>query len=274
MLVDPDQFQQVLVNLFSNAADAMVVAQVALGLLRQKLRPTDRIHGIVTSGGAAENIVPELTTARFMIRANSAEQMSALREQVVRCFEAGALASGTALSIESKPAYREMRHDTELADAYQRNAELLGRTFEDDGRIEFRRFSSDIGNVSQLVPAIHPILGIATESVNHQPAFAAATVSPAADQAILDGALARAWTAIDAATEDSLRERLLAGGLSAQRRRQATRRAARGCAGGQCSARSRAGSRKAAAASQPDTKPGRPSSRSRAARPAPQGRSQ
>jgi metal-dependent amidase/aminoacylase/carboxypeptidase family protein len=258
----------------ANAADALVIAQVALGLLRQRLRPTDRIHGIVTSGGAAENIIPEQTSGRFMIRANSPEQMSALREQVVRCFEAGAIASGTTLAIQSKPAYREMRHDTDLADAYQRNAEALGRTFEDDGRIEFRRFSSDIGNVSQLIPSIHPILGIATESVNHQPGFAAATVSPAADQAILDGALALAWTAIDAATDETLRERLLAGGLSAQRRRQATRREGRGCAGGQCSARSRAGSRKDAAASQPDTRPGRPSSPDRAAPRARRGRSQ
>ena len=257
----------------ANAADAMVIAQVAIGLLRQRLRSTDRIHGIVTSGGAAENIIPELVTGRFMIRANSSEQMAALREQVMHCFGAGAMASGTTLSIESKPAYREMRHDAELADAYQRNAEQLGRTFDDDGRIEFRRFSSDIGNVSQLIPAIHPVLGIGTDAINHTQPFADATVSPAADQAILDGALALAWTAIDAAMDEELRSRLLAGGLSPQRRRQVTRRAGQGCAGGQCSARSRAGSRKAAAESPPDTRSGRPSSRSRTARPAPRDRS-
>jgi metal-dependent amidase/aminoacylase/carboxypeptidase family protein len=253
----------------ANAADALVVAQVALALLRQRLRPSDRIHGIVTSGGAAENIIPEHTTARFMIRAASQEGLAALREQVMRCFEAGAIASGTRLSVETQPAYREMRHDTDLADAYQRNAETLGRSFETDGRVVLTRFSSDIGNVSQLIPAIHPVIGIDTDAVNHQPAFADATVGPAADKAILDGALALAWTAIDAATDEALRERLLAGGLSAQRRRQATRRAAQGCAGGRCSVRSRAGSRKAADASQPGTTRRRPSARAAETPPAP-----
>jgi amidohydrolase len=252
----------------ANAADALVVAQVALALLRQRLRPSDRIHGIVTNGGAAENIIPEHTTARFMIRAATQEGVAGLREQVMRCFEAGAMASGTTLSVETQPAYREMRHDTDLADAYQRNAESLGRSFESDGRAQLTRFSSDIGNVSQLIPSIHPVIGIDTDAVNHQPAFAQATVGPAADKAILDGALALAWTAIDAATDDALRSRLLSGGLSAERRRQATRRAAPGCAGGRCSVRSRAGNRKGAGGSPPGTRPSRPSARSRPAPPA------
>jgi amidohydrolase len=202
----------------ANAADALVVAQVAIGLLRQRLRPSDRIHGIVTSGGAAENIIPEHTSARFMIRASTQEGMASLREQVLRCFEAGAHASATTLSVRSQPAYREMRHDVDLADAYRRNAEGLGRSFESDGRPQLTRFSSDIGNVSQLIPSIHPVIGIDTDAVNHQPAFAEATISPAADQAIHDGALALAWTAIDAALDGELRDRLMAGALSGRRR--------------------------------------------------------
>ena len=243
----------------TNAADALVVAQVALGLLRQRLRPSDRIHGIVTDGGAAENIIPEHTAARFMIRAASQAGLASLREQVLRCFEAGALASGATLSVESRPAYREMIHDTDLADAYQRNAEELGRSFEADGRPQMTRFSSDIGNLSQVIPSIHPVIGLDTDAVNHTPAFTQATVSAAADQAILDGALALAWTAIDAATDEALRNRLLAGGLSSRRPRAATRRAARGCADGRCSVRNRSGSRMDEAESPPDTTPNRPS---------------
>jgi amidohydrolase len=195
----------------ANAADAMVVAQVALGLLRQRMGANDRLHGIVTSGGAAENVIPEHVTGRFMIRSTSPERMASLRKDVMHCFEAGAKATGTKLTVESRPAYREMTHDAALVEAYRRNAEELGRTFDADGRIEFRHFSSDIGNVSQVVPAIHPILGIGTNAVNHTPDFTAATVAAAADQAILDGAVALAWTAIDAATDQALRERLLGG---------------------------------------------------------------
>jgi hypothetical protein len=72
------------------------------------------------------------------------------------------------------------------------------------------RFSTDMGNVSYAVPSIHPIIGIdSTPAVNHQPEFTAAAASPAADDAILDGAIALAWTAIDAATDEEVRGRLL-----------------------------------------------------------------
>jgi hypothetical protein len=167
-----------------------------------------------------------------------------------------------------------MRHDMDLADAYRRNAEALGRTFEGDDRIEFDNFSSDIGNLSLLVPAIHPVIGIGGDAINHTAAFAEAAVSPGADRAILDGAVALAWTAIDAVTDEDLKARLLAGGLSGRRRRQATRRAGSGCAGGQCSARSRAGSHKAEDASRPGTRQDRPSPRGRRRQPAQQDQQQ
>jgi amidohydrolase len=194
-----------------NAADALVVAQVAIGLLRQRLKPTDRVHGIVTRGGEAPNVIPERTEASLMFRAASPEEMDDLREQVVLCLQAGATASGARLEVHSQPAYREMRHDIALADLYQLHAESLGRSFGRDGKVVFTNFSSDIGNVSQVIPSIHPIIGIDSgPAVNHQPEFAAATVTAAADRAILDGAIALAWTAIDAATRPELRDRLLA----------------------------------------------------------------
>ena len=129
---------------------------------------------------------------------------------VMACLKAGAVASGAELSVETKPAYREMVHDRQLVAAYRRNAEALGRRFEGEDRIEFNNFSSDIGNISLAMPAIHPVLGIGGEAINHTAEFTAQAGSAEADQAILDGAVALAWTAVDAATDPSLRERLLA----------------------------------------------------------------
>ncbi len=197
-----------------NAADAMVVAQVALGLLRQQLTAADRVHGIVTSGGEAQNIIPAKTTAEWMIRATTVARLDTLREKVLRCFAAGATASGAELSIVRRPVYADMIHDPSLTGYYRQNLEALGRSFEarvgGPPRLEMTRFSTDMGNVSYAVPSIHPILGIdSAPAVNHQPEFTAATVSATADQAIFDGAVALAWTAIDAATDADLRDRLI-----------------------------------------------------------------
>jgi amidohydrolase len=194
-----------------NAADALVVAQTAIGLLRQHLRPSDRVHGIVTKGGDAANIIPAHTTADWMVRAADLEQLEEVRAKVARCFEAGALATGATLELsEDHDPYSEMRHDHELSALYRRNAEALGRTF--IGRSDRGAGSTDMGNVSLALPSIHPTIGIdSLPAVNHQPEFTASCATPAADQAVVDGAVAMAWTAIDAAADQALRERLLAG---------------------------------------------------------------
>jgi amidohydrolase len=197
-----------------NASDAMVIAQVAMGLLRQSLLPGDRVHGIVTSGGEALNIIPARVTAEWMIRATTAARLAEVREKVRRCFEAGALASGAQLDIVERPVYADVRHDHALTALYAKNMAALGRSLEgrpgDPKRLDMNKFSTDMGNVSYVTPSIHPILGIdSAPAVNHQPEFTAATISPAADQAIYDGAVAMAWTAIDAAADADLRRRLL-----------------------------------------------------------------
>lgn len=195
-----------------NAADALVIAQTSIGLLRQHLRGTDRVHGIVTRGGDAPNIVPALTTGRFMVRARTLADLDDVRERVYRCFEAGALATGSRLSIEPWPTYAHMEHDHELAALYARNAEALGRTFSGPTGSALRSFSTDMGNVSLAIPSIHPIIGIdSLPAVNHQPEFAAACATPAADRAVMDGATAIAWTALDIAADPALRDRLISG---------------------------------------------------------------
>jgi amidohydrolase len=193
-----------------NAADALTIAQVAIGLLRQHIRLTDRVHGITTRGGDAPNIVPAATAARYIVRAETLDQLRELTPRVLRCFEAGALATGAQLEVigGDKP-YAQVDHDPQLAALYQRNAEALGRVF----TIFPSAASTDMGNVSLVLPTIHPCIGIdSLPAVNHQPEFTAACVTPAADRALLDGAVAMAWTAIDMATDEAVRARLLSHG--------------------------------------------------------------
>jgi amidohydrolase len=194
-----------------NAADAMTIAQVAIGLLRQHVRRTDLMHGIVTNGGAAPNVVPAYTEADFLARSRTLEELDDLVPRVVRCFEAGALATGATLDVRQEARYAEVDTDPGLAALYRRNAEALGRRFAPPELVAGSVASTDFGNVSKVVPAIHPLIGIdARGAVNHQPAFAAACITESADRAVLDGALAMAWTAIEAATGPATRDRLVA----------------------------------------------------------------
>ncbi len=196
-----------------NAADALTIAQGAIGLLRQHIRSTDRVHGIVTHGGDAFNIIPAHASADYAVRAITLDDLTEVYEKVMRCFEAGALATGSRLSvIGGDRPFAHLEHDLEMAAAYQRNAERLGRRFPAPGESSpATPVSTDMGNVSLAVPSIHPAIGIdSLPAVNHQPEFAAACATPAADQALYDGAVAMAWTMLDMAETPALRERLLA----------------------------------------------------------------
>jgi len=195
-----------------NAADALTIAQTAIGLLRQHIRSSDRIHGIVTNGGAAPNVIPAHTSAKYIIRSETLEQLTELRPKVHRCFEAGAHATGARVAITGgdRP-YAEMRHDDTMAIFYRRNSEALGRPFPNLGEWETRPTgSTDMGNVSLAVPSIHPMIGInSLPAVNHQPEFTAHCITPDADKALIDGAMAMAWTCIDLATNTDARQRLI-----------------------------------------------------------------
>src|SRR5262249_23837268 len=171
------------------------------------------IHGIVTKGGAAPNIVPAHTSAKYIIRSETLAQLDELRPRVHRCFEAGALATGSTLQfVGGDKPYAEMHHHDVMADLSRRNSEDLGRPFPDLGERGTRAAgSTDMGNVSLALPSIHPMIDIKCSSaVNHQPEFTAYCVTPAADKALADGALAMAWTCIDLATDSAIRDRLIA----------------------------------------------------------------
>lgn len=195
-----------------NAADALTVAQTAIGLLRQHILPGDRIHGIVTKGGEAPNVVPADTSARYIVRGETLIDLERLRPRVYHCFEAGALATGAELKIVGgERPYSEMIHDRDIASVFERNMAQIGRSFS-DGSLPANRMviSTDMGNVSRSIPSIHPLLGIESlPAVNHHPDFAASSISEAADQTLYDGALAMAWTTIDLALDGTLRDRLV-----------------------------------------------------------------
>lgn len=191
-----------------NAADAFTIAQVAVGMLRQQLPSSVRVHGVMTNGGEAPNAIPARTEGRWYVRAESLAQLAETEDRVWKCFQAGALATGATLEVtpESKP-YAEFRTFQPALEAYKRNAAELGRVF-DPGTPARRmnRASTDMGNVSQVVPAIHPYVGIGSlPALNHQPEFAAHCIGGDAEKALLDAATALAWTALDVAEEATTR---------------------------------------------------------------------
>lgn len=206
-----------------NAADAITVAQVGVGLIRQHIRPTDRIHGIVIKGGDAPNIVPDHTISKWYVRARTIAELEELRPRIDRIFEAGALATGCTHTVHehSKP-YSEFLDDEDMLAIYRRNAEALGRTFPSpqkrrpegqphDGEHAFSA-STDMANVSLRIPSIHPMLGLGcAPASNHQPEFTAACITGEADKAVIDGAAAMALTCVDLALDAAQRDRLLAG---------------------------------------------------------------
>ncbi|OEV31503.1 peptidase M20 [Streptomyces nanshensis] len=185
-----------------NAADAFTIAQVAIGMLRQQLPPSVRVHGIVTSGGEAPNAIPQTTAGRWYVRAKDMAELAETEEKVRRCFEAGALATGCDLEIEpeSQP-YSDFRTHEAALKSYEQNAVELGRELVTEGaETEMCRASTDMGNVSQVVPAIHPYIGLGCFPVlNHQKEFADHCTGEAAGRTVTDGATALAWTAVDLA---------------------------------------------------------------------------
>lgn len=202
-----------------NAADALTISQVAIGLLRQHAGGGNQVHGIVTLGGAAPNVIPAHTEAVYYVRSPTRAKLEEWLAKVKRCFEAGAIGTGTTLSYHDKgPAYSEFIADEAMARAYRRSAEAVGRVFPPAPERPMGG-STDMANVSLAIPAIHPMLGIdSLPAVNHQPEFAAACATAVADRAVLEGGLAMALTVIDLATDPDQVSRLLANSYLASRK--------------------------------------------------------
>ncbi|MDJ0395897.1 M20 family metallopeptidase [Rhodococcus sp. G-MC3] len=197
-----------------NAGDAVTISQVAIGLLRQHLAPGQQLHGIVSDGGLAPNIVPGHAELLYYLRAHTSESLAALTTKAFACFAAGALATGCTHDIRTvSPTYAELRPDPWLAATYRLEAEAIGRQPLAPELEGFRPLgSTDMGNVTQVLPGIHPVIGLDSRgAVTHQPEFAAACVTESADDAVLDGAKLLARTVIRASEDVDVRARLLDG---------------------------------------------------------------
>jgi metal-dependent amidase/aminoacylase/carboxypeptidase family protein len=173
------------------------------------MRRTARVHGVITDGGQAPNIVPGHSAASFLVRAEDDEYLEELKLRVVDCFEAGAKATGAKLELAWNPnQYAAMNTNPAIAQAHRRNLATLGREVPEQENPR-PLGSTDMGNVSRMVPGIHPTICIAPTEVNgHSPEFAEYAVSAAGDKAVLDGAKALAMTAIDILANAELRARM------------------------------------------------------------------
>jgi amidohydrolase len=195
-----------------NAADAITVAQVAIGLLRQQFAPGQMTHGIVTDGGQATNVIPARAEMRYTMRANDAESLRALEKRMADCFLAGAVATGCDYALsETEPPYDELTPDIWLADTFREEMVRLGRfPVPTDVEAAFPLGSTDMGNVTKVMPGIHPIVGIDAGGASvHQPAFAAAAAGPSADTAVVEGAIMLARTVVRLAETQVERDRVL-----------------------------------------------------------------
>ncbi|NRA08058.1 MAG: M20 family metallopeptidase [Myxococcales bacterium] len=193
-----------------NALDGLVHAYQALAALRQHIRSSERIHGIITDGGQAPNVVPERAAGQFYVRAANQEALAALKERVEGCFRAGALATGAELTLRwGEVDYLDIRFNAALAERFQVNAEALGREFLPMEELPpSMAGSTDMGNVSQRVPSIHPMLACAPlHCTIHNAEFEKYAGSEQGDAAALDGAKALAMTALDFLCDADLRKR-------------------------------------------------------------------
>ncbi len=189
-----------------NALDGLLLAYQSIANLRQHIRDEERIHGIITEGGQAPNIVPERAAGDFYVRAANESALAKLKPRVQACFEAGAKGSGCEVEINwANVDYLDLNTNWPLADVFQKHGENLGREF-----LNWQELggagSTDMGNISHRVPSIHPLLAAAPRDVViHNPEFEKWAGSAMGDAAALDGAKLLAMTAADFLTDGTLR---------------------------------------------------------------------
>lgn len=201
-----------------NAADAITVAQVSIGLLRQQFAPGQMAHGIVTDGGQVTNVIPARTEMHYTMRANESGSLRELEGRMSDCFLAGAVATGCRHTVEAtEPSYLELTPDQWLADVFRAEMVRLGRSpVSVEIEAAFPLGSTDMGNVTQVMPGIHPVVGIDAGGASiHQPAFAEAAAGPSADEAVVEGAVMLARTVVELAQTPTERDRVM--GLKADR---------------------------------------------------------
>lgn len=192
-----------------NALDALVNMYNSISTLRQQVPDGARIHGIIARGGEAANMIPEHTRAQYYLRTPELDQLADLKEKVIKCAEGGALAAGCRVEISNyEMGYAPLRSNQELNEIFGNNLTFLGVDREEI-EISLTKGSVDIGDVSQVVPAIHPSIKIMDEPYpGHTREFAQATKSPRAMEGMLIGAVALAFTGFDYLTSPSIQKKV------------------------------------------------------------------
>ena len=182
-----------------NALDAAVLGYVNVAALRQHIRPEERIHGVFTDGGDKPNIVPSRAAMHWYVRAANLETLQPLKERVMAALAAGATAAECEMEHRwIDPAYADLRTNGRLSQLFAANAQQLGRTVAEPDPDNLVVGSTDMGNVSYVVPSIHPMIAVAPRGTSiHTPEFALHAAGPSGDAAVLDGAKAMAMTVAD-----------------------------------------------------------------------------
>ncbi|KAF8927671.1 hypothetical protein EDD21DRAFT_212320 [Dissophora ornata] len=197
-----------------NALDAMVTAYNSIGLLRQQTAPTSRVHGIITNGGQAANIIPEYAAGKIMFRATNVDDHKKLRGNVMRILNAAAESSGCTVKITEEMEYKPVPHNELLASRYTAYTEDLGVKYIPRAMQEAAPSgSTDMGNVAHYVPGIHPVYNIvsldgeiSTEVSNHSIMFTEQAKTEVAHKATLRSAKGLALTGVDVLVEEGFSE--------------------------------------------------------------------
>lgn len=184
-----------------NALDALIMTFNHINALRQQLREDVRIHGIITDGGVAANIIPDYTRGRFIVRAQQVDYLDDVTERVLDCARGAALATGAELKVEHRKGYANMLPNGVLASLYAQNLGRMAVSIEEPDPHD-PMGSTDMGNVSQALPSIHPYVAIAPRGVaGHSVAMREAACSPQGDDGLMLSAKALAMTVIDLLTQ-------------------------------------------------------------------------
>jgi amidohydrolase len=185
-----------------NALDALISLFVSVGLWRQQLRPTARVHGIITDGGTAANVIPERASAWFMIRSDNEAEYEGMRERFRQLCEAAALATDTSVEVVFSGRARTMRNNAVLATRFRANMAAYGIADQGD---DVNAGSTDMANVSWVCPTIHPELAIAPEGTpGHSIRFRDAAATPRGDETTLLAATLVAQTAYELFADPTL----------------------------------------------------------------------
>jgi metal-dependent amidase/aminoacylase/carboxypeptidase family protein len=191
-----------------SALDAVLQLYFGVNQLRQMLRPLTRIHGVITDGGDAPNVIPDHAQAEFLVRARKEDYLEEVKDRFRAIAEGAALATGARLQLSEGVSYRTRVANAALVQTFGANVDALGvehETLPGSAGVG----SSDIGNVSHVVPTIHPYLKIAERGTSaHTPEFAEAAQSPRADEQIATGCTLLAWTAADVLLRQEVRAEL------------------------------------------------------------------